>query len=312
MPSLPVQFVILVLLIGIYLGIRSGFLKRLLAGEVELRRKRGKLTEKSIWVGPRQIWYDTGGPRHPTVLLLHGFAGDKNDWTPLAELLIEEGFGVYAPDLPGFGKNDKVQDDSYDPTTLIKVMRGFARGVRLERFHMVGHSLGAMIAAGYAYASPMEVLSLTLIEPFGVRVPYPSELDAQLEKGRNPLIITQPELYGNLISFMTAKKPSLSSAVLKQRGRDLATHHLFYRKVWEDIREDERANLLEMVFAELQPPVLSIAGERSRVVHPSTVALLNKLDTRSKAVVMKGCGHLPMVEQPAECAKHVVAFLKKH
>ena len=69
-------------------------------------------------------------------------------------------------------------------------------------FHLVGHSVGGSIAAAVAYGASQEVASLTLIEPFGVRVPYQSKLDEILAQERNPMVIATPTAYDNLLGFV--------------------------------------------------------------------------------------------------------------
>ncbi len=65
-------------------------------------RVKAGLVEKSIRVGDHRIMYLEGG-RGETVLLIHGFGADKDNWTRFAGYLTPS-YHVIIPDLPGSGK----------------------------------------------------------------------------------------------------------------------------------------------------------------------------------------------------------------
>ena len=160
----------------------------------------------------------------PRILLLHGFAADKETWIPLAQRLAAEGFRVVAPDLPGFGQNKKNTKIQYDVMSQAKRIRAFAKAIDFTPCHVVGASLGAMIAGAYAYGAADEIQSLTLIEPMGVRVPYQSALDEWLAQDRNPLMIVNPAAYDNLLGFLCETPPEMSADLKTYRAEQLAKY----------------------------------------------------------------------------------------
>lgn len=296
---------------GFFSGGRDGA-GSFLAGLKQRRaQRRAGMTEKSVTVGREEIWYLDGGTGKTVVLLLHGFAGQKEDWTDFAALLIQKNLRIVAPDLPGFGRNAQDPNVKYSASRLTKSIRQFAREIALERFHVIGHSVGAMVAASYAYASKIEILSLALFEPLGLRVPYESELDKQIEQGRNPLITNSASSYESILKFMTYKYPELPPAILKQRGDRLAGKGAFYQQVWKDLREGDRANLLDLLLPELEVKTLTLVGDKSRVVHSTTPEVAERAlrQAASRSATLIQCGHLPMVEQPEAAAKAYLDFL---
>jgi soluble epoxide hydrolase/lipid-phosphate phosphatase len=56
------------------------------------------------------IFVPPASPTQPTFLLLHGFPSSSFDWRRVIPLLTEDGYGVIAPDLLGFGDTDKPTD----------------------------------------------------------------------------------------------------------------------------------------------------------------------------------------------------------
>ncbi len=277
-----------------------------------LKRGLGRLQQKSVQAAGQEIWYLEGGarPDAQSVLMLHGFAGDKQNWNDVGQLLIDRGYHLVVPDLPGFGQNQKHPDLSYDVTSQTKRVRAFVQKIGLESFHLVGHSVGGSIAAAIAYSAPKQVASLTLIEPFGVRVPYESELDTMLAQKRNPMVIATEMAYDNLLGFVYHQPPEMPAALKQLRARQAAENRVFYLKMWKEIREGERANLLDLLLPVIQLKALVIQGAASQVIHPATPGVIQAMMSDAHSAVIEDCGHFPMVERPQETAENILRFLE--
>ena len=75
---------------------------------IAIRQERGaaNLAERTTTWGEHSITYlDGGDPDGETVLLIHGFAADKDNWTRFSKHLARAGYRVVAPDLPGHGQS---------------------------------------------------------------------------------------------------------------------------------------------------------------------------------------------------------------
>lgn len=245
----------------------------------------------------------------PRILLLHGFAADKETWLPLAGRLAAEGFRVVAPDLPGFGQNQKNPKLQYDVMSQAKRIRAFAKAIDFTPCHVVGASLGAMIAGAYAYGAVDEIQSLTLIEPMGVRVPYQSELDEWLAQDRNPLMIANPAAYDNLLGFLCATPPDIPDELKTYRAEQLVKNRELYQRMWLVTRGGDRANLLDMVLPEVKQRTLVILGKESKIVHSATGEAIHHMMPPARTVSLDGCGHMPMLEKPDDVTAHLVMFL---
>ncbi|HEV2642059.1 MAG TPA: alpha/beta fold hydrolase, partial [Candidatus Elarobacter sp.] len=110
--------------------------------------------------------YEAGSdaPGAPVVLLLHGL-GHWTDaaWGRLVPQL-DPALRYVAFDLPGFGASDK-PDAAFDLPYFRRVLDDVVAALGLDRFALVGHSLGGFIAADYAGAHPARVTHLALIAP---------------------------------------------------------------------------------------------------------------------------------------------------
>lgn len=101
-----------------------------------------------------------------SVVLLHGFGGDLNNWLFSAPALAAQRT-VYALDLPGHGGSSKDVGPG-DLEFLVGAVRQFLESQGLERVHLVGHSIGGLIAASLALEAPERVASLTLVASAGL------------------------------------------------------------------------------------------------------------------------------------------------
>ena len=296
-----IQGVCVILLVTAFVLYRRGSFERF----TELGRAG---FEEKVVPSPRgQVAYLEGGAGRPTVLVLHGFADSKEAWREVALRLAKSGGRVVVPDLPGFGGS--FGHDGFEATKLAAAVRQFAQTAGLETFHLVGHSTGALVAAAYAYGYPTEVASLTLIEPFGIRVPAETELDKSLARGRNPLLLPAPSAYDGLLRFVTAQPPEMKSKEKESRAAALVQNRAALQEAWAELREGKRANFLDLLLPEIRTRILVLLGGRSRVVHPRTEEAVPILNKEAQAVVLPGVGHWPMVENPEQCAAAILQFL---
>jgi pimeloyl-ACP methyl ester carboxylesterase len=115
---------------------------------------------KTIKVDGLDVRYYTAGQGEPLVVI-HGGGGDARTWwNNIAELATR--YTVYAPDLPGYGGSQPLDGQYYIPE-LSDFLDRFAATLGLEKFHLVGHSMGGGIALNYALKSPHKIKKLVLV-----------------------------------------------------------------------------------------------------------------------------------------------------
>ncbi|MFL6734284.1 MAG: alpha/beta fold hydrolase [Sphingomicrobium sp.] len=104
-----------------------------------------------------------GPTEAPPVILLHGFPESHRTWRELAPL-IEDRFRLIMPDLRGFGGSDRPQEVSaYGTSVVVDDVLALAESLGLERFNLVGHDLGGVVAWTLAEAHPERVERLAII-----------------------------------------------------------------------------------------------------------------------------------------------------
>lgn len=101
----------------------------------------------------------------PAVVHLHGFAISGRYMVPTAELLTDE-FSTYVPDLPGFGRSPRPQDQLTIPA-LADSVAGLLDAVGVDRATVVGNSLGCAVLAAFAERHPSRLQRAVLVSPAG-------------------------------------------------------------------------------------------------------------------------------------------------
>lgn len=115
-------------------------------------------------LGPVHLLVQGSGAE--TVVLLHGFGGDAQNWRFTLEPLAGSRT-VVAVDLPGHGNSGKNVGDGAMTAFVDTVLAVLdARGV--EAAHLIGHSFGGLVATQVALTRPDRVASLALVAPAGL------------------------------------------------------------------------------------------------------------------------------------------------
>jgi abhydrolase domain-containing protein 6 len=242
-----------------------------------------------------------------TIVLVHGFGANKDNWVRFVRHLPDT-YRVIAVDLPGHGDSSQIMQDTY---TIEYITKGFADmidALGIKQFHLAGNSLGGYVAMLYTVNNPGRVLSLGLIDPAGVDSPQPSDLQLAIQRGENPLIPKTRNGFEELMEYGFVKQPFLPWPVRSVVAEKYIAHSTFNQKMWNDIWSNRRdaVYLLE----DIQSPTFLIWGDKDRILHVSSAEVYKRHIKGLKTVIMKDCGHAPMLERPKETAGSYISFLQ--
>ncbi|WP_334176117.1 acetoin dehydrogenase dihydrolipoyllysine-residue acetyltransferase subunit [Pseudoxanthobacter sp.] len=244
-----------------------------------------------------RLRYADRGSGSETVILIHGFGGDLDNWLFNIDALAAKA-RVIALDLPGHGQSDKAVKGA-GLAGLSEAVTGVMDAAGVTKAHLVGHSMGGAVALKIAATHPERVASLTLIGSAGLGA----------------------EINGDyLAAFVRASSRREMKPLLEQLFEDagLVSRHLVddivkYKRI--DGVEEALGAISAAVFpggrqAEVLaatpglPPVLVIWGAGDRIIpaaHAGAIA-------GAKSEVIPGAGHMVQMEK----AHHVNDLIVAH
>lgn len=123
-----------------------------------LRNSRISLPQGQIF------WREVG--QGSTLIFLHGSWSDSSQWLPVIECLSLK-HHCLAPDLLGFGESER-PNIHYSIQLEVECLAEFLEALNLRQVYLIGHSIGAWVAASYALRYAHQVRGLVLLAPEGV------------------------------------------------------------------------------------------------------------------------------------------------
>lgn len=285
---------------------------------LKAERSMSSLNLKHIEVADHQWTYldsqegDTQASDKPVLLMLHGFAVDKDNWLRFARFF--DDYRVIAPDLPGHGESSYNETFTYDFAQQAVWLTEFVDALKLKDVHIMGNSMGGGVALLYSHANADNVASITLIDAAGVYPPKASDLQKIIDAGgQNPLIVNSLEDFDRLREFAMAKQPFLPWPATNVLARRAQARNAINIKIFEDIHavaekakhSDEHLKMLE----EIKQPVLILWGEKDRALDVSSVAVFEHYLPDSRSFIFPDLGHAPMLEAPEDSAELVLEFV---
>lgn len=273
-----------------------------------IERQRAGLSLKQISVGDLNIHYYEGGPSSAqTILMVHGFAANKDNWLRFARYLSQD-YRVIALDLPGFGASSRPAG-SYDVGTQTERLASVIDALDIKPLHLIGNSMGGHISALYAARYPDKALSLALLDNAGITAPQPSELLQRLQRGEaNPLVVRNVEDFQRLLAFIFVEPPYLPESLKGYLAEQASANSAHHDQVFQHLVE--RYIPLEPELPRIQAPTLILWGAEDRALHVSSVDVMRPLLRKPSVVIMPQTGHAPMIERPQQTAEHYRAFLQ--
>ncbi len=167
-------------------------------------------------------WFYTGKER---AIAVHGWLDNASSFDMLLPHL--PFLNTISIDLPGHGFSQHLpKSSSYTIAQYINVLFAVAEDMRIERFHLLGHSLGAAICSLAAGVFPEKIKSLTLFDGLGPTYHSPENTAKSLRDSIEPVLknaIRTPSIYDDYNHALLARQKNsqltLSAChVLARRG----------------------------------------------------------------------------------------------
>jgi pimeloyl-ACP methyl ester carboxylesterase len=171
---------------------------------------------------------DADAANAPTIVMIHGFTGSKENWYPVARELRGR-YRIVVPDLPGWGESERKPDADYGFVAQAERVAAFIRAVSPGKpVVLLGHSMGGGIAAVVAARYPQLVARVGLLDAAGVRF-EDNQFGIDVLAGKNPFAVNDAASLGRYLDVLfydKAKAPWIpwpaSVGYIRHRRADAA------------------------------------------------------------------------------------------
>lgn len=244
------------------------------------------------------------------VLFLQGSGPGASGWLNFrynAQYFADQGFRVIIPDLPGFGDSDK-PDLDYTLDFFVAVVTEFADLLDLEKFALVGNSLGGAVSLGVALAQPQRVSHLILMGCGGLedQITYFQKMPGIQAMTKVPLGSPDftPAYLKQVLQLIVHDPAHITDELISERFRILQTQNpaVFKRMVIPNITER---------LGDIQCPVLGFWGAQDRFCPISGAEKLVTGCKQAQVITLSDCGHWVMIEHASLFNRRGVEFLKE-
>jgi pimeloyl-ACP methyl ester carboxylesterase len=242
-----------------------------------------------------KLTVDDGGSGD-AVVLVHSIAGNTRHWSAQLEHLRKTRRAV-ALDLRGHGSSEAPRNGEYWMEAQAEDVGAVADALELERFALVGHSMGGGVALAYAGAHPERVIHLLVADPIGDGTRTPdAEVRPFLEALDSPA-------YGETIERYWSSIAGSDGAVLERLLRDLR----------ETPRETVVRGLHAVMAFDPKPALARFRGPALAVVTPANdfPYSMHRVGAGLPHRVIAGTGHWLQIERPAEFNRILERFLEE-
>ncbi|HEU4421844.1 MAG TPA: alpha/beta hydrolase [Pilimelia sp.] len=235
------------------------------------------------------------------IVFLHGFGSTKEDYVDIAHQAAFTRRPFIAYDAPGCGETSCQELSRISIPFLVRTAETVLRRVGIQRFHLVGHSMGGLTALLLAHQDPDRVLSFVNIE--GNLAPEDCFLSRQ--------VLTHPsddaDSFLNDFIERIRRSPVTSSALyaasLRHKVRPAAVRGIFESMVDLSDHGDLMATFLSLPF-----PRMFMYGEQN-----SSLSYLTKLRANGvDLAAIPHSAHWPMYANPVAMWERIADFHTRH
>ncbi len=258
---------------------------------------------KQVTVGEHTLNVrDVGTQEGTPIVLVHGFGGDISNWLLTQDALAAER-RVIAFDLPGHGASSK-NVGTGTLAFLAGVVSELLQTLKIEKAHVVGHSLGGGIALTLLRDHPDQVASLNLLAPAGLGKDVNADFISAFvdsESSRDMKAVLQMLVYNKAL---VGRK--MVDAVLRARRLDGARDalHVIAKACFPN---GHQADDLHSVLAGAETPTQIFWGKEDEILSVSNAAGLPDV---IPVTVYEETGHLPQLEHATDVNKAIALFVK--
>src|SRR5215470_12463212 len=228
----------------------------------------------------------------PCVVLIHGAGFDHSAWSLHSRWFAHNGFSVLVPDLPGHGR-------SAGPTlgtiaAMADWISALLNATGAAKGHLIGHSMGSLIALETAARHPQKVSALGLIGTAAAMTVGPDLLKAA--EANDQAAIDMVSIWG--LGFDAGIGGSLAPGLWMHGGAQRVLQHCAPGVLFSDLSACNSYQNALAAAASIKVPTTLILGERDLMTPARAGKALAAAIAQSRTVILPGAGHTMMAERP--------------
>ena len=248
----------------------------------------------------QDIYIEDEGSGFPLVLV-HGFLGSSEMWEPQINFF-KNYFRVIAPDLPGFGKSKEVKSHN-SIQSIANLLLNFLEEKKIDKFYLLGHSMGGMIVQEMAKKSENKISKLICYST-GPRGEMPGRFET-VDQSRDNLKKNGLEIMARNIAktwFVKGENAKYFDICInagKQASIETVDNALIAFKNWNGV--DTLKNI--------KNKTLIVWGDKDKSYNLEQIKTLEKNIPNSSLIVFNNCAHNIHLEEPEKFNNTIKNFL---
>jgi pimeloyl-ACP methyl ester carboxylesterase len=257
--------------------------------------------EIALDTGIKVKYVEMGRPDAPVLALLHGMTDNSRSWSLIAPALAAD-FRLIIPDLRGHGDSDKPDLRMYPISLYAADLASLLKALNVEKAHVLGHSLGSMIAQAFALNFPEKVDKIVL----------ESSALVEFESLGKDIYVSAVEFGENppTDEFMSAWYANPNPVDEDFLTREMAESKALPPHAWRAIAKGAAASDLTHFMDEIKAPTLILWGTADGFFGVDAQKALRAAIPAARTIDYEGVGHNIHWEISDRMVKDVLEFLK--
>jgi pimeloyl-ACP methyl ester carboxylesterase len=244
-----------------------------------------------------ELHVEDQGSVSPALVFLHYFAGSSRSWAHVVDALSNESRCVRF-DVPGFGRSPPLS--AYSVHAVAQVIAAAITRLCLERYVLVGHSMGGKLAMACAVAQPPGLAGLILVAP---SPPSPEPMD---ERERSRLLASHGDRASAEQTVHTITRRPLPA---EDVATCIADNLLTSPEAWHWwLESGSREDITDEV-GRIACPVQVLVGSEDPIIPPHVIKTqVTPRLADAKCTEIAGAGHLLPFEAAQEVSRAIDSF----
>ena len=245
-----------------------------------------------------------GSPNKEPIIFLHGIGGDSHSWDFQLEYFSKE-YRAVAWDMPGYGSSKLQKDMTFE--YLSESLLNMMDRLEIEKCHLVGHSMGGMVAQQAIAADSNRFKSLIL----SATSPAFGKPDGDFQKKfisarLKPLDdgLSMARLAKKQVPTMIGDEPNSKGVEIALKSMSNLSKETYVASMHCLVTFDRRDNL-----GLINLPTLLIAGEKDKNAPAPMMEKMGTKISNAEYVCIPGAGHLANMERPEQFNNIIYNFI---